>query len=82
MPEDRATSMLGKSLRTETQISTYFSLKNKLKFVFPSIKNLWAYLLRDLKHFAQFQKFSKAVTTMECDILPFIRIFYGMLSVD
>ncbi|MEM9848005.1 MAG: hypothetical protein AAF847_08950, partial [Bacteroidota bacterium] len=43
----RATSMLRNSLRTETQISTYFSPKNKLKFVFPSEENYGAYLLRE-----------------------------------
>ncbi|MEM9846950.1 MAG: hypothetical protein AAF847_03605, partial [Bacteroidota bacterium] len=61
---------------TETQISTYFSLKNKLKFVFPSIKNLRAYLLRDLKHFTKSQKFSKAVTATKWSILPVIHITY------
>ena len=31
----------------------YFLQKNKLKFVFPSIKILWAYLLRDLRSFTK-----------------------------
>ncbi|MEM0995207.1 MAG: hypothetical protein AAGI49_19405, partial [Bacteroidota bacterium] len=54
--------------------SNLFFSKNKLEFVFPSIKNLLAYLLRDLKRSTKFQNFSKTVTTIKWSILSVIRM--------